>query len=222
VFYRIYDKLLESCGEVDCIRWEVEFSNERAHEVGRNLSALVEDPTAAERFISSQIAGNIDFRIRGNETHVDRRPRLSWWSMLVARLGEARTVVSRLKNSLQASAAWIKKSVAPTLAKLHFASQQQGRDFFLSMRQMISDELSSLNPDAIDRRDLATLDLAQAFGTGRAAAGWGRGSSVRPASVTARGGAESLEMMRIEGEERERLNLSDLLETLFGGVVAPG
>lgn len=216
VFVRVYDKLLESKGTIDCIRWENEYSGEKAHRVGADLAALVHAPEDAERYIGAKLGGEIDFRVRLNdagdvETHVDRRERLGWWAAFVAKLGEARTVVKRDKSTLQQTARWVAKSVVGGLAKLAFACAQRKVDFSFALGRLVADRLSTLDPDTIDREEIRTLDLDEAFALDRAAPGWGRGAWSRP-GVTARGGLDVLEVARAEASA----GLGDLLDALFG------
>lgn len=164
VFLRIYDKALESKGEIDCIRWEVEFGNERAHEVGRRL-ADCEDVDQLRAVVSALIGGAIDFRRRAGETHVDRRERLGWWQSFLQLLGEAHVVVNRVKAPLQATAVALRRQWSRSLAYLRIAAERVGVDFFSHLREMIDRACEVVDPRQLDGRELE-LNLTEAFRLG--------------------------------------------------------
>lgn len=85
-FLRIYDKFLESDGEVDCVRYEVEFSKERARLICLHLGmcSTVEDMAGN---ICGLVGGSIDFIVR-NGKNLDRSDRVQWWADILSVLGE--------------------------------------------------------------------------------------------------------------------------------------
>lgn len=111
----VYDKALESNGEVNSIRLEARFFKERAAIVFQCLASSFTLERMWEK--ARNFAGDIiDFIERGSHRHLSRMKRLGWWQRVVDVLGECAVVVERAKPSLQRSAEWIKKAVAPTAA----------------------------------------------------------------------------------------------------------
>lgn len=161
VYVRVYDKLLESGGEIDCIRWEVEHGQDKAHAVGRAL-ADCEDVQQLARVIGAMITGAIDFRVRGTETHVDRRPRLSWWASMVERLGRVVVRIHRVTPPLQDAARAFAKQFGGTLAKLKIVCDQVGQDLVGCLVQLIDQRCETIDPRQLDARDTA-VDLVEAF-----------------------------------------------------------
>jgi len=125
-YVRFYDKALEQGEgtEGDWERYEVEFTGDCAREVGHALCN-------AGRFrwlmtATEYLVGSIDFResIEG-ESHVDRRPRLEWWDLLLEGLEARRATrpgrTPRLDNFID----WFRRSVLPTVVE---AAQLTGQD----------------------------------------------------------------------------------------------
>ena len=84
-FLRIYDKNLESKGEVDCVRYEVEFTKEKAQKIGFRLaSAKSVDEMAG--IICALIGGSINF-IQRKGKNLNRATRMEWWQGIVDLLG---------------------------------------------------------------------------------------------------------------------------------------
>ncbi len=164
-FVRVYDKLLESKGEIDCIRWEVEFCSDRARLIGRML-ADCDDVAALEKTIGELIGGHIDFRERGDERHVDRRVRLAWWATFLEELGCARIALVRVKSSLQSGATSFARQYRKTLAQIRVVCERTGVDFFWHLRELVLQSCSELDPRKIDARDV-TLNLTEAFNLSR-------------------------------------------------------
>lgn len=86
----VYDKWLESGGEISAVRWEAEVTGERAN----NLFSRLVDTLTLEwgQVIATVIATCIDFPIRGDtlgksNVHVPRLQRHAFWENLAGRLG---------------------------------------------------------------------------------------------------------------------------------------
>jgi hypothetical protein len=125
-YLRFYDKALESKGEINVCRWEVEFSDQYARELFRRLVATygphwTEEKTA--RAIGSAIGGAIDFRINlhdGNP-HVDRHERYPFWQQIVDRLGCVPMKIKRQGKDVECADRYIHQQVAGTLQMLRLA-----------------------------------------------------------------------------------------------------
>lgn len=115
-YMRVYDKSLESKGEVNCIRWEVEYSKEKAQAV---CFALAQQDTI-EKFgvlVGAFVGGAVDFLVR-KDKHLDRATRLDWWQGVRDLLGVAVLRGSKNLKVLEKTQEWIEKSVAPSLRML--------------------------------------------------------------------------------------------------------
>ena len=165
VYYRVYDKLLESKGEVDCIRWEAEFGGEKAREVGR-LLADCEDARQLVEVVGQLVGGHIDFRIRGDETHVDRRPRLAWWAEFLERIGSAVISIARVTPPLQSALRQLGKQYRSTLGQALVICKAAGVDLLGHLRELAEQAASELDPRRLDRRD-NSINLSEAFNLAR-------------------------------------------------------
>jgi hypothetical protein len=118
-YLRCYDKELESEGEIDAIRWEVEFTKDRAKCVfitlakSKNMQEFVGS-------IAALIGGSIDFVDRKG-AHLDRMNRLDWWQGILELLGRVTVRSKTPAKTIESSIQWVEKSVASTLLKLEKA-----------------------------------------------------------------------------------------------------
>lgn len=155
-FVRIYDKALESGGQVDCIRWEVEHTGDCADLLFRDLVAC-QDVEQFTRVLAAAIGGAIDFveTRAGAHGHLDRMVRASWWERIRGELGACRYRALRVKAKLQQVAEWVERGVASSLAKLKVGVDHltgQGRAFILG----------------IVERAVASIDVGEIRGRARA------------------------------------------------------
>ena len=116
-YMRCYDKELESDGEKDCVRWEVEFSKERAHKVFDKLSQV----TSVDAFATlcgALIAGSIIFVRRNGEKNIGRLDVYPFWKQIIDLLGVVVVRVPEKKTNISGKCQWVYKQVSPTLASL--------------------------------------------------------------------------------------------------------
>ncbi len=116
-FLRVYDKALESEGEKDCIRWEVEFSKQRAHKVFEKLSEITTIAGFAT-LCGSLVAGCITFVKRTGEKNIGRLKVYDFWKMIQETLG---TLIIRIDIKLcdiGGMYQYIYRQVSPTMATL--------------------------------------------------------------------------------------------------------
>ncbi len=125
---KVYDKMLESGGEIDAIRWELKLSGERAEQVFDRLASCETDAVLV-RVMTVCLGGCVDFKAEPAETHLDRRPRLAWWESLLSVLGSAKLVVSRIVPPLQRTLVYMRHSYARTLALARVIVEGIGGDF---------------------------------------------------------------------------------------------
>ena len=120
---RIYDKALESQGVEDCIRWEVEFSGDRARAVFACLAGC-DDVEAMGRKCGELVGGSIDFLDRAgqpDERHLSRLGRLTWWQGIRLALGCCTVRVARRDRTIDSKREWVEVSVGRTLGTLREA-----------------------------------------------------------------------------------------------------
>jgi hypothetical protein len=112
-YMRIYDKFLESKGELNCIRWEVEFGAEKARSVVFAL-AKCETMESYAVLMAALIGGAVDFIVRHGK-NLDRADRVQWWEGIREFLGKA--VLRGIRKELHVVAAkeWVEKCVVPSL-----------------------------------------------------------------------------------------------------------
>ncbi len=142
---RVYDKGLESDGEIDAIRWELQNRAEAAEQLGPRLAGLVYKSGGWLRYqgprekgsdglggikvepswekvevdwgqvITQQFVSFIDFR-KTDKAEVEDRTRLKWYSGLVKAAERVNMYAAKVPRTLEDMAAWIEKSVAGTLS----------------------------------------------------------------------------------------------------------
>jgi DNA relaxase NicK len=116
---RCYDKNLESKGEIDSIRWEVEFSKDRASELFYRIAIS----GSLEEFvthIAAFIGGAMDF-IERNGKNLDRAHRMAFWERILAILGSSSIRNPRPLKTIEKAKDWIERSVTPSLGMLRKA-----------------------------------------------------------------------------------------------------
>ena len=118
-FLRCYDKELQSDGEVDSVRWEVEFSKERANKVFFALAMSLNITDFATN-IAMFIGGSIDF-IERHGKKLDTADRLAFWEQILDALGAATVRNPKADQSIETSMEWVETSVSPSLEKIRRA-----------------------------------------------------------------------------------------------------
>ena len=111
---RIYDKMVESNGEQDCIRWELVLKDEQANYAVRNI---LDNPHFTWESI---LVSLVDFR-EVKQQIKSRRPRLYWFHYLVNDIKKAEYATTKIVNTIEKMEKWIRKTVAPTLSALFAA-----------------------------------------------------------------------------------------------------
>lgn len=118
-YLRIYNKNLESNGEFNCIRWELELTQKRSFEV---FGILARSENIEQMIVSigSLVAGCVSFIDRSSGARASRCEVLDWWRQIVDLLGGVLwfrlpvedTTIERAKEH-------IKVSLVPTLRMLN-------------------------------------------------------------------------------------------------------
>lgn len=123
-FLRIYDKELESGGEIQGIRWEMEWSDKRA----RSAWDLWKNAGFSASFCAGLVFSAVDFIEPSNDHHRRRWRRLGWYQELIDGMDEAHVPVERVKTDIERKDRWMTISVSGTLAYmrafLYFTGRQ--------------------------------------------------------------------------------------------------
>jgi hypothetical protein len=155
---KVYDKALESKGEIDAIRWELKLSGERATLVFECICGCSSDEKLVKK-LTSYVGGCVDFLDDPNETHRDRRPRLAWWQSLLDALGAARHVVNRVVPPLQKTLLYVRDTFAKKLALARIVIEGLGGDFLGMFDSWLQEGEAELDWNRAGRLDLC-LELA--------------------------------------------------------------
>jgi hypothetical protein len=115
---RFYDKGIESKGEIDAYRWELELKDFKAKQFW--LKYIYHDEETLPEFLMECVIGAVEF-IDRREKNVTRCKPLEWWAEFLKALGsdggikfKAKRLFTPLENNLR----WLERSVAPSLAVL--------------------------------------------------------------------------------------------------------
>jgi hypothetical protein len=126
-YLRYYDKWLESGGERDCGRWELELCKKRAQKLYR---AFVQVPANGwPHLIGLAIGGCIDFRhrpvngagqlLRAGDKNWERCKRMWFWTRILAKLGGRLPMSDPIQRmTVERSSAWVKDQCSGVLQLL--------------------------------------------------------------------------------------------------------
>ncbi|MEE9369357.1 MAG: replication initiation factor domain-containing protein [Pontiella sp.] len=119
-FLRCYGKDIESKGEIDAIRWEVEFTKDKADKIFFEL-AMSDDVTDMATKIALFIGGSIDFAERTKSGRFNKEDRLAFWEQLLHHLGSAEVRCPKVEGDIESAMDWVELSVTPSLEKIRQA-----------------------------------------------------------------------------------------------------
>jgi len=108
---RVYDKGLESSGEMDCIRWELESRKEAAETMAMALAYQ-----SWGEVMASRLVGFVDFREADSHSEVEKRQRLSWFQELVGLARKASAYLPKAVKTAFDVVGWLDRSIGPSLA----------------------------------------------------------------------------------------------------------
>jgi len=108
---RVYDKGLESGGEMDCIRWELESRKEAAETM---VAALAYQSWG--EVMASRLVGFVDFRDADSHSEVEKRQRLAWFQELVGLVRKASAYLPKAVKTALDVIDWLDRSIGPSLA----------------------------------------------------------------------------------------------------------
>jgi len=143
----IYDKSVESGGEIDAIRMEVRFRDKKADLAFKgwiDFDAGAVD-LAAPQYLAALVTGAVKFCDRSQgDKNIDRCPMLSWWQELVDRAAQGIKVAApRVVKTLEKAMAYVDHQVGPTLAMLRLAL---GETFGPMIEAVVNDSIERLRP----------------------------------------------------------------------------
>jgi len=108
---RVYDKNLESHGEINAIRWEMQERKEAAETLLVQLAYGESWP----KIIAARLVSFVDFRDLV-KVEVEDRDRLPWFAALVAGAEKAMVYLPKAAQTLAEVQDWFKRALGPTLA----------------------------------------------------------------------------------------------------------
>ena len=108
---RVYDKGLESGGEMDCIRWELESRKEAAETMA--VALAYQD---WGQVMASRLVGFVDFRDADSHSEVEKRGRLPWFQELVGLASKASAYLPKALRTAEQVVEWLDRSIGPMLA----------------------------------------------------------------------------------------------------------
>jgi DNA relaxase NicK len=113
---RIYDKNVESKGETDCIRYEVQWADEKAARVFHSFCS--DTLESGYRAATGHALGVCKFLDREVSENLSRCPLLEWWSQFIERCAVApiRLSMKPLQVLIADKKRWIENQVVPTIA----------------------------------------------------------------------------------------------------------
>jgi len=107
---RVYDKGLESDGELDCVRWELESRKEAAETMA--IALAVEEWA---NVIVRRLVGFVDFRDQ-DHSETEKRNRCDWYRELVGMAKKATAYLPKAARTVEEVIEWLDNTVGPSLA----------------------------------------------------------------------------------------------------------
>lgn len=155
--FRYYDKTLESDGEQDCNRLELEDKDQYAEKFGEYIfevlnrsmdcKTIAESVSMLRDAYKAVLKGAIKFlTIPSNKCQkelernwANRLPETWWWREMMAGLEPAKLTVNRVKPSLPKLHAWIKNQVAPGLALIKMVYDHWSMPFRVWLDELLNE-----------------------------------------------------------------------------------
>jgi len=136
-YIRIYDKGIESRGEIDAIRYELELRDERATLQVKQLVHLPESEWQDN--LISLFRATLDFVSYSNPEHKERGVPLGWWADITGGGDKSRLSIPKPKISIRRSVQWVHRQWSATFAMLgHAFGYQQMVDFLYQSSQQVT------------------------------------------------------------------------------------
>jgi hypothetical protein len=163
VFIRIYDKKMESDGEIDAIRYEAELHDRAGLKAFKNLAAAV-DLADMQRVLGEIIVTHLDFRKREevSERNSNRADRVEWWEKVRMQMCAHSVGLTSLPiigpKKLSKTVEHLHRQWGKTIAVMHYVCKEI---LGCSLGRVIED-WAEQNEEKVDwdrakQRDLASL-----------------------------------------------------------------
>jgi len=123
VMLRVYDKLIESGGKVDAVRWELVLREEAAQARQRDLAT-----GSWAQLFNAELLRFVDFREPESGDRTNRRERMAWYSEIVEDVTKAPPYMPHPVYSADKAMQHFRRNQAPMLAAL-VASEGGSVDF---------------------------------------------------------------------------------------------
>ncbi len=130
-FLRIYDKMLESRGAINAIRYELELCQLKAKWAFRDVVdafGMDSDGAAMLRTCGRIIGGSIDFckrTDRAGDKNLDRLKRFPWWESIRNEIGQAKLAGKRVIRTIEKAVDWVECGLIGTLQMLTIAKGEE-------------------------------------------------------------------------------------------------
>jgi len=113
---RVYDKGLQSGGEIDAIRWELETRKEAAQTMMENLAG--HSVAAWGQYVAARLVAFVDFRDASSHSEIEKRVehRLPWFKALVGLVEKARAYPPVIARTIEQVVDWVDHAVGSSLA----------------------------------------------------------------------------------------------------------
>lgn len=146
----VYDKKLESNGQIDSVRWEAKFREDKADTIFTMLAGTSGNLDSFALLCGSIVVGCITFIHRIDDVkNLSRLDEYDFWKLIKGRLGDLRIRSHKKVNTITGIVEWVKRQVAPNLACLSKVFQTE--KIFLSwIFELVHDGESRLNPNQLN------------------------------------------------------------------------
>jgi len=134
---RCYDKGLESDGEQDCVRWELQARDEAACTLASMLAYR-----DWGQVITSRLVSYVDFKDHDSHSEIEQRIRLPWFEKLVAGARKASAYLPKVPRTVDDLVGWLTKAIGPSLAVVMTA----WRGDLNSLNELLEDGRSRWKP----------------------------------------------------------------------------
>jgi len=135
---RVYDKELESKGQVPCIRWELTCRKEAAQTLMQQLAHMDWNRVIPDRLVSF-----IDFREHSSSSKIELRQRCEWFHALVRHAEKAEVYLEGVPKTVHNVLAWLELSIGPSLA---MARQYWGKTYRGPLKDLMDKGQSNWKP----------------------------------------------------------------------------
>ncbi len=177
-FMRFYDKALESNGENNACRWELELSRGKARAAFEKIVEAWKKTDGDKRelvnVIGEIIGGSIDFlrrTDRAGDKNLSRLSRYHFWSVVLEQIGKAKLAVKLVVKTIESAREWVGHQVTGVLQMLTTAI---GRAEFLGSLVEKCVETDRIKPHHQKLIDAYRDQIVRGVGPGRLPAGFVR------------------------------------------------